>query len=34
MRQGRPFIFTNIRGDEHVDDVILWLKKHVLLEGM
>ena len=34
MRQGRPFLFTNIRSGEHVDDVIQWLKKNVLLEGM
>ena len=27
MRQGRPFLFTNIRSGEHVDDVIQWLKK-------
>ena len=34
MRGDRPFIFTNIRGGEHVDQVIEWIKKNVLLEGM
>lgn len=30
MRGDRPFIFTNIRGDENVDTVIEWIKKNVL----
>ena len=34
MRGGRPFIFTNIRGDEHVDDQAAWIRKNVLLEDM
>ena len=34
MRGNRPFIFTNIRGDENVDEVIYWIKENVLLEGM
>src|SRR5699024_1046667 len=34
MRGDRPFIFTNIRGGEHVNQVIDWIKKNVLLEGM
>ena len=34
MRGSRPFIFTNIRGDEHVDDVAAWIRKNVLLEDM
>ncbi len=34
MRGSRPFIFTNIRGNENVDQVICWLKENVLLEGM
>lgn len=33
MRGNKPFIFTNIRGDEGIDDVIDWIKKNVLLEG-
>lgn len=34
MRGERPFVFTNIRGDENVDIVVEWIKKNVLLEGM
>lgn len=34
MRGNRPFIFTNIRNGEHVDDVIAWIQKNVLLEDM
>lgn len=34
MRGNRHFIFTNIRNGEHVDDIVNWIKKHVLLEGM
>jgi len=34
MRGNRPFIFTNIRGNEHIEDVIEWIKKNVLLEGL
>ena len=34
MRGERPFVFTNIRGDEHVDTVVEWIKKNVLLEDM
>ena len=30
MRGDRPFIFTNIRGDEDVDTVVEWIKKNVL----
>ena len=33
MRGNKPFIFTNIRGDEGVNDVIHWIKQNVLLEG-
>lgn len=33
MRGDKPFLFTNIRGDEGVDAVINWIKKNVLLEG-
>ena len=33
MRGDRPFILTNIREDYHVDEVIEWIKKNVLLEG-
>lgn len=34
MRGQRPFIFTNIRGNENVDKVIQWIKESVLLEGI
>ena len=34
MRGERPFLFTNIRGDVHVDVVVSWIKENVLLEGM
>lgn len=30
MRGERPFLFTNIRGDVHVDDVVSWSKKSAL----
>ena len=32
MRGDRPFLFTNIRTGEHVDQVVEWIKKNVLLE--
>ena len=34
MRGERPFVFTNIRGDENMDTVVEWIKKNVLLEGL
>lgn len=34
MRGNRPFLFTNIRGDEGIDNVIQWIKKDVLFEGL
>jgi len=34
MRGERPFIFTNIRDNENVGDVVAWIKKNVLLEGL
>ena len=34
MRGDRPFLFTNIRSGENVEQVAEWLKKNVLLEGM
>ncbi len=30
MRNGKKFIFTNIKGDEGVDDVLDWLKNEVM----
>ena len=32
MRGVRPFLFTNIRSGEHVDEVAAWIRKNVLLE--
>lgn len=34
MRNGRPFIFTNLMSREGVDKVIDWIKKSVLLEDL
>ena len=34
MRGKRPFLFTNIRGDDGVDKVIEWIKRDVLFEGL
>lgn len=34
MRGEKPFIFTDIRSDKRVDDVVRWIKQNVLLEGM
>ena len=34
FRDDKPFIFTNIRGMEGVDDVVDWIKSNVLLEGL
>ncbi|MBE6023314.1 MAG: urease accessory protein UreG [Cellulosilyticum sp.] len=33
MRGDKPFMFTNLRSLEGVDNVIAWIKAHVLLEG-
>jgi len=32
MRGNRPFVFTNIRGNEGIDQVLAWIKQNVLLE--
>ena len=32
MRGERPFLFTNIRGDQGVDEVVRWIKRSGLLE--
>lgn len=34
MRHERPFLFTNLMNQDGVDDVITWIKKNVLLEGI
>lgn len=33
MRGNKPFMFTDIRGDEGVDQIVDWIKQCVLLEG-
>src|SRR6185436_5445223 len=32
MRQGRPFIFSNLRTDEGLDAIVGWIKKYAILE--
>ena len=32
LRGERPFLFTNIRSGEHVDEVAAWIRKNVFLE--
>ena len=34
MRGDKPFIFTNIRDDQGVDEVVKWIKENVMLEGL
>ena len=34
MRDDKPFIFTNIREMDGVNDVVDWIKSNVLLEGL
>lgn len=34
MRGDKPFLFTNIRDDKGVDEVVKWIKESVMLEGM
>ncbi|ADY55320.1 Urease accessory protein ureG [Syntrophobotulus glycolicus DSM 8271] len=34
MRGGRPFVFTSLREDEGLEQVIEWIKKDVLLEEL
>lgn len=34
MRNGRPFLFTNLMSREGLDDVISWIKKSVLFEDL
>lgn len=34
MRGDKPFIFTNIRNDEGVDEIIQWIKKYALFEDV
>lgn len=32
MRQGKPFVFTNLMKDEGLDTIIGWIKKYALME--
>ena len=34
MRGEKPFLFTNLKEDKGVDEVIQWIKENVLLEGL
>ncbi len=34
MRKGQPFIFSNLKSGEGVDDIINWIKKYALLEDV
>lgn len=34
MRRDKPFLFTDLKSDKGLDDVIVWIKKNVLLEGI
>ena len=34
MREGRKFLFTNLMSMDGVDEVIAWIKKAVLFEGV
>ncbi|AMQ04573.1 MULTISPECIES: urease accessory protein UreG [Sporosarcina] len=33
MRNGRPYIFTDVRTQKNVDQVVAWIKHNMLLEG-
>ncbi|MCL2007785.1 MAG: urease accessory protein UreG [Treponema sp.] len=34
MRGNKPFIFTDIKSGKNVDEVVSWIKRNVLLEGI
>lgn len=34
MRKGQPFIFSNLKSGEGVNDIINWIKKYALLEDV
>lgn len=34
MRQGKPFIFSNLKTDEGLDSIIGWIQKYALLEDI
>ena len=33
MRQGRPYIFADVRTQKNVDKIVEWIQHHMLLEG-
>ena len=34
MRGDKPFMFTNIRDDQGVDEVVKWIKENVMFDGL
>lgn len=34
LRKQKPFIFTNLKDNTGVDEVVHWIKQHVLLKGL
>lgn len=34
MRGGRPFLFSNIRGGEGIEEIVGWVRANVLLDGL
>jgi urease accessory protein len=34
MRQDRPFVFTDLRGDHGIEEVVTWIRRHVLFEDL
>jgi urease accessory protein len=34
VRGHKPYIFTNLREDQGLDEVVVWIKKYVLLQGL
>ncbi|MFR9624177.1 MAG: urease accessory protein UreG, partial [Rikenellaceae bacterium] len=34
MREGKPFVFSNLKTDEGLDSVIGWIKRYALLEDV